>query len=85
MARTDKAMSADTIVFMTVPPLLPAVRTTYVAHRRTRVDPDLAFLLAAARELDLPQWRIVAGCLYQTVWNVLTHRPARTGIREYVR
>src|SRR5215467_9695346 len=48
-----------------------------------RGDPDLAFLLAAARELGLPQWRIVAGCLYQTVWNVLTNKPARTGIRDY--
>jgi hypothetical protein len=36
MARTDKAMSADTIVFMAVPPLLPAERTTYVDHRRYR-------------------------------------------------
>jgi uncharacterized protein len=25
----------------------------------------------------------VAGCLYQTVWNVLTNKPARTGIRDY--
>jgi hypothetical protein len=31
----------------------------------------------------LPQWRLVAGCLYQTVWNVLTGRPRGTGIRDY--
>jgi uncharacterized protein len=48
-----------------------------------RGDPDLASLLTAARRLRLPQWRIVAGCLYQTVWNVLTNRPARTGIKDY--
>jgi uncharacterized protein len=48
-----------------------------------RGDPDLFPLLTAARELGLPQWRVVAGCLYQTVWNVLTNRPARTGIRDY--
>lgn len=48
-----------------------------------RNDPDLMYLLAAARELELPQWRIVGGCLYQTVWNVLTHRAARTGIKDY--
>ena len=48
-----------------------------------RGDPDLVYLLAAVRELGLPQWRIVAGCLYQTVWNVLTHKPARSGIRDY--
>jgi hypothetical protein len=48
-----------------------------------RGDPDLVSLLAAAREQALPQWRIVAGSLYQTVWNMLTNRPARTGIRDY--
>jgi hypothetical protein len=48
-----------------------------------RRDPDLMRLLAAARELGLSQWRVVAGCLYQAVWNVLTNKPARTGIRNY--
>jgi hypothetical protein len=48
-----------------------------------RGDADLFRLLKAARELDLPQWRIVAGCLYQTVWNVLTNKPPRTGIKDY--
>jgi Nucleotidyltransferase len=48
-----------------------------------RGDRDLAYLLAEARELALPQWRVVAGCLYQTVWNVLTKKPARTGIKDY--
>ena len=46
-------------------------------------DRDLAYLLAAARDLALPQWRVVSGCLYQTVWNVLTNKPARTGIKDY--
>ena len=35
------------------------------------------------RSLGLPQWRLVAGCLYQTVWNVLTDRPRGTGIKDY--
>ena len=48
-----------------------------------RADPDLMRLLTAVRELQLLQWRIVAGCLYQTVWNVLTDKPARTGIKDY--
>jgi uncharacterized protein len=48
-----------------------------------RGNPDLMFLLTAARELGLAQWRVVAGCLYQTVWNVLTNKPARTGIKDY--
>jgi uncharacterized protein len=40
-------------------------------------------LLAALRALRLPQWRLVAGCLYQTVWNALTGRPPGTGIKDY--
>jgi uncharacterized protein len=57
-----------------------------LAHRFAKIvrgDRDLAHLLAAARELALPQWRIVAGCLYQTVWNALTNKSARTGIKDY--
>jgi hypothetical protein len=48
-----------------------------------RGDRDLAHLLGAARELALPQWRVVSGCLYQTVWNVLMKKPVRTGIKDY--
>jgi hypothetical protein len=52
-------------------------------ERIVRADPDLMRLLVKARGVALPQWRLVAGCLYQTVWNVLTGRPPRTGIRDY--
>jgi hypothetical protein len=48
-----------------------------------RADPDLMHLLRRLRSIRLPQWRLVAGCLYQTVWNVLTGRPRRTGIKDY--
>ena len=48
-----------------------------------RDDPDLMRLLSAARDLGLPQWRLVAGCLYQTVWNVLTGRRRGAGIKDY--
>jgi uncharacterized protein len=48
-----------------------------------RSDPDLMDLLVRLRETRLPQWRLVAGCLYQTVWNVLTGRPRGTGIKDY--
>ncbi|KAA2234127.1 nucleotidyltransferase family protein [Salinarimonas soli] len=40
-------------------------------------------LLEALRGLGLPQWRVVAGCLYQTVWNSLTGRPRGYGIQDY--
>jgi len=48
-----------------------------------RADPDLMHLLGRLRSLALPQWRLVAGCLYQTVWNVLTDRARGTGIKDY--
>src|SRR5215472_2186571 len=48
-----------------------------------RSDSDLMPLLASIREAGLPQWRLVAGCIYQTVWNVLTARARRTGIKDY--
>jgi hypothetical protein len=52
-------------------------------ERIVRADPDLMRLLLAARNERLPQWRLVAGCLYQTVWNTLTGRSPRTGIKDY--
>ncbi|MBO0711873.1 MAG: nucleotidyltransferase family protein, partial [Acetobacteraceae bacterium] len=48
-----------------------------------RADGDLMDLLQRIRALRLPQWRMVAGCLYQTVWNVLTGRTRGTGIQDY--
>src|SRR5690606_19804451 len=48
-----------------------------------RADIRLGQLLNAGRELNLPQWRLVAGCIYQTVWNKLTGRPPCTGINDY--
>ena len=48
-----------------------------------RSDPDLMRLLEQLREMALPQGRVVSGCLYQTVWNVLTNRPRGTGILDY--
>jgi uncharacterized protein len=47
-----------------------------------RADPDLMTLLECLHKARLPQWRIVSGCLYQTVWNVLTNRPRGTGIQD---
>jgi hypothetical protein len=39
--------------------------------------------LARAATLDLPGWYLTAGCLAQTVWNVLTGRPPAEGIKDY--
>lgn len=52
-------------------------------ERIVRGDSHLMQILRTAREIRLPQWRLVAGCIYQTVWNVLTGRPQGTGINDY--
>jgi hypothetical protein len=43
----------------------------------------LTRVLARAAGLGLPGWYLVAGCLYQTVWNVVTGRPPEAGILDY--
>ncbi|MER7694768.1 nucleotidyltransferase family protein, partial [Streptomyces sp. NPDC097610] len=35
----------------------------------------LTDVMARAATLDLPGWYVTAGCLFQTVWNVVTGRP----------
>jgi hypothetical protein len=52
-------------------------------ERIVRADSHLMHLLNVLRGLDLPQWRVAAGCIYQAVWNALTDRPRGTGIRDY--
>lgn len=48
-----------------------------------RASPRLMRALAIARELALPDWRIVSGAVYQTVWNSLTGRDLDYGIKDY--
>ncbi len=50
------------------------------ALRRNRT---LTEVLARAAAMDLPDWYVVAGCLYQTVWNVVTGQPPEAGILDY--
>jgi GNAT superfamily N-acetyltransferase len=47
-----------------------------------RADPLIWRVLERARALALPDWRIVAGALYNTVWNALTGRPSGHGIKD---
>ena len=48
-----------------------------------RASPTLMTVLTIARDLDLPQWRVVSGAVYQTVWNALTGREPDYGIKDY--
>jgi len=42
----------------------------------------LMMVLRGLREEDLPDWLLVAGALYNTVWNAMTGRPPLTGIKD---
>jgi hypothetical protein len=55
------------------------------AHFRAvlRRNHTLAEVLTRAAAMDLPGWYLVAGCLYQTVWNVVTGQPPEAGILDY--
>jgi hypothetical protein len=47
-----------------------------------RSSPLLMDALARARAMGLPDWRLVSGAIYNTVWNALTGRPPLTGIKD---
>jgi hypothetical protein len=47
---------------------------------RNRVNREILTRISA---LELPDTWLVSGCLFQTVWNVRTGRPAEEGIRDY--
>ena len=47
-----------------------------------RQTPFLQDALNTAEKLALPNWRIVSGALYNTVWNHLTGRPATYGVND---
>lgn len=47
-----------------------------------RADPLLMQILTQLREIDLPDWLLVSGAIYNRVWNELTERPSLTGIND---
>jgi uncharacterized protein len=46
-------------------------------------NPTVVEVLARAERLDLPDWYLAAGCLFQTVWNVLEGHDPERGIGDY--
>lgn len=48
-----------------------------------RADAGLTHVLTVMRELDLPDWRLFSGAVYQAVWNAQTGRPVGYGIKDY--
>ena len=48
-----------------------------------RASPSLMRVMAGMRALELPDWRLVSGCIYQTAWNALTGRDPEFGLKDY--
>jgi hypothetical protein len=48
-----------------------------------RRNHTLTDALCRAATMNLPGWYMTAGCLYQTVWNVVTGQPPEAGILDY--
>ena len=48
-----------------------------------KAAPQLMRVLKMARELDLPDWLVFSGAVYQPVLNQLTGRPSDYGIKDY--
>ncbi len=46
-------------------------------------DPLVREALIQARSLELPDWLLVSGALYNTVWKHLTGRPSGHGIKDF--
>jgi hypothetical protein len=62
---------------------LPIDEQLTLFHASLRRNRTLMQVLARAMAMDLPGWYLVAGCLYQTIWNVVTGQPPEAGILDY--
>jgi uncharacterized protein len=51
-------------------------------ERIIRAEPVLMAVLEGLRDAALPDGLLVAGAIYNTVWNVLTDRPALNGVND---
>ncbi len=51
-------------------------------ERIIRATPFLMKTLSRARDMNLPDCWLVSGAIYNRVWNALTGRPARYGIKD---
>src|SRR6185437_3565891 len=47
-----------------------------------RGDAVLMQVLTTLRTVDLPDWLVVSGAIYNLVWNVLTGRPPQQGVKD---
>ena len=62
---------------------LPIDQQVTAFEEALRQNRTLMDVLDRAAAMELPGWYLVAGCLYQTVWNVVTGQPPEAGILDY--
>lgn len=58
---------------------------THLRARLTEILLDDKIIMGALRQandLDLPEWWIASGAIYQTVWNTLSGKSSRHGIKD---
>ena len=48
-----------------------------------QASPTVMAVMRGLRALDLPDWRLVSGCVYQTAWNAITGRGPDYGLKDY--
>lgn len=60
----------------------PHDRQVRALEEITRASPRLMQVLVALRGLDLPDWWIVSGAIYNSVWNALTGRADMYGVKD---
>lgn len=65
------------------PGRLPIDEQVAYLRRTLYRNATLATVLDRAATMDLPHWYLAAGCLCQTVWNVVTSQPPEAGILDY--
>jgi hypothetical protein len=61
---------------------LPFEEQSKALEEILRADAIVWSALEAARSLGLPDWMIVSGAIYNTVWNHLTGRPPGYGLKD---
>ncbi|WP_377153462.1 nucleotidyltransferase family protein [Roseateles sp. UC29_93] len=66
---------------MSFEPLSPNLQDRFVADLLT--NPNNRAILARWEALALPDGWLVAGCLFQTVWNLRDDRPPTADIKDY--
>lgn len=60
----------------------PASEQRAALEHILRADAAVWPAILRARDLALPDWLVVSGAIYNTVWNHLTGRPAGHGVRD---